>query len=56
MSLISLAVKLTVLSLKEIEGALASIAQWIECGTATQRVTGLIPSQCTCLCCQPGPL
>ena len=35
--------------------ALAGVAQWIECPPANQRVTGLIPSQGTCLGCQTGP-
>ena len=34
--------------------ALAGVAQWIEYWTANQRVTGLIPSQGTCLGCGPG--
>ena len=35
--------------------ALAGEAQWIECGAVNQRVTGSIPSQGTCLGCDPGP-
>ena len=35
--------------------ALASVAQWIERWPANQKVTGLIPSQGTCLGCRPGP-
>ena len=35
--------------------AVAGIAQGIECGPENQRVTGLIPSQGTCLGCGPGP-
>ena len=35
--------------------ALASVAQWIECGLANQRVAASIPSQGTCLGCGPGP-
>ena len=35
--------------------ALAGVAQWIEHGPEKQRVTGLIPSQETCLGCRPGP-
>ena len=35
--------------------ALAGVAQWIEHGTANQRVAGSIPSQGTCLGCRPGP-
>ena len=34
--------------------ALAGVAQWIECQPAKQGVTGLIPSQGTCLGCGPG--
>ena len=34
--------------------ALAGVAQWIEYQLANQRVTGLIPSQGTCLNCRPG--
>ena len=30
-------------------------AQWIERGPVNQGVTGLIPSQGTCLGCRPGP-
>ena len=36
--------------------ALAGVAQWIECWPANERVTGLIPSQGTCLGCRPGSL
>ena len=35
--------------------ALAGVAQWIERGPANQRVAGSIPSQGTCLGCEPGP-
>ena len=35
--------------------ALVGVAQWIECGSANQRVAGSIPSQDTCLGCGPGP-
>ena len=35
--------------------ALAGVTQWIERGPANQRVTGLIPSQGTCLGCRPDP-
>ena len=38
-----------------VESALAGVAQWIEHGPKNQRVTGLIPSQGTCLGCRPGP-
>ena len=34
---------------------LAGVAQWIECWLVNQRVSGLIPSQDTCLGCGPGP-
>ena len=30
-------------------GAMAGVAQWIECRPANQMVTGSIPSQGTCL-------
>ena len=39
---------------KKIYGALAGVAQWIECQLANQRVAGSIPSQGTCLGCGPG--
>ena len=35
--------------------ALADVAQWTECRTANQRVASSIPSQGTCLGCEPGP-
>ena len=35
--------------------ALAGVAQWIERRPTNQRVTGLVPSQGTCLGCGPGP-
>ena len=35
--------------------SLTGVAQWIERGTVKQRVTGLTPSQGTCLGCGPGP-
>ena len=35
--------------------ALAGVAQWSECGPANHKVAGSIPSQGTCLGCQPGP-
>ena len=40
---------------KSKESALAGVAQWIERRPANQRVTGLIPSQGTCLGCRPVP-
>ena len=39
---------------KELGGALDGVAQWIECQTANQGVTGSIPSQGTSLGCGPG--
>ena len=36
--------------------SLARVAQWFDLWPANQRVTGLIPSQGTCLGCGPGPL
>ena len=35
--------------------ALAGVVQWMECWPVNQKVTGLIPSQGTCLGCRPGP-
>ena len=35
--------------------ALVGVTQWIECWPVNQRVTGLVPSQGTCLGCRPGP-
>ena len=40
---------------KKVKIALAGVARWIECWPVNQRVTGLIPSQGTCLGCGPGP-
>ena len=40
---------------KSMRLALAGVAQWIECWPVNQRVTGLIPSQGTCLGCWPRP-
>ena len=34
--------------------ALAGVAQWIEHWPVNQRITGSIPSQGTCLGCEPG--
>ena len=34
--------------------ALAGVAQWVECQPVNQKVTGLIPSQSSCLGCGPG--
>ena len=39
---------------KNINIALAGVAQWIECQTVNQRVTSSSPSQGTCLGCGPG--
>ena len=36
-------------------GALAGVAQWIECQPVNQKVTGLIPGQGTCLVVGPVP-
>ena len=35
--------------------ALAVVAQWVERQHANQKVSSSIPSQGTCLGCQPGP-
>ena len=40
---------------KTMSQGLAGVAQWIECQLLNQRVTGLIPSQGTCLGCRLGP-
>ena len=40
---------------KALQAALVGVAQWIECQTANQRVTGSIPSQGTYLCCRLVP-
>ena len=45
---------LTDLQYESIFLALAGIAQLIECRPANQRVAGSIPSQGTCLGCEPG--
>ena len=37
-------------------GALAGVAQWIECWPVNQKVSVSIPSQGTCLDCRPHPL
>ena len=41
--------------IKDVNAALAGVAQWIECQPANQRVAGWIPHQGTCLGCTPGP-
>ena len=41
--------------LRKMEGALAGVAQWVECQPVNREVTGLIPSQGTCLGCGSGP-
>ena len=38
----------------KIFAVLAGVAQWTECWSANQRVTGSVPSQETCLGCRPG--
>ena len=40
--------------LRKLSEALARVAQWIEHQTVKQGVTSLIPSQGTCLGCEPG--
>ena len=40
---------------KNTDEPLAGVVQWNEHWTVNQRVTGLIPSQGTCLGCRPGP-
>ena len=40
---------------KDINFALAGVAQWTERWPVNQRVTGLIPGQGTCLGCGPDP-
>ena len=40
---------------RDLNPALAGVAQWIECRPADRGVAGLIPSQGTCLGCGPGP-
>ena len=40
---------------RKMDGALAGVAQWIECQPVNQKVAGSIPSQGTCLGCRPGP-
>ena len=35
--------------------ALVDVAQWIECQSANPKVTGSIPTQGTCLGCEPDP-
>ena len=44
-----------VIMVKYKDGALAGVAQWVECWRANQRVTGSIPSQGTRLGGGPGP-
>ena len=51
---IVLEVLATAITEKE-EIALAGVAQWIERQPTNQRVTGLIPSQGTCVGCGSGP-
>ena len=40
---------------KQMKKALAGVAQWIQCWSAKQGVTGSIPSHGTRLGCRPGP-
>ena len=40
---------------RKTKGALAAVAQWIECWPANQRVEGSIPSWGTCLGFRLGP-
>ena len=40
---------------KNLNIALADVAQWTECQPVNQRVTGLIPSEGTSLGCWQGP-
>ena len=41
--------------MKKLNMAMAGVVQWIKHRPANQKVTGLIPSQDTCLGCGPGP-
>ena len=41
--------------IKSRAGALAGVAQWIECRLENQGAACLIPRQGTCLGCGPGP-
>ena len=41
--------------IKNVNGVLAGVVQWIECQPANQRVAGSIPSQGSCLGCGPCP-
>ena len=41
--------------LEQAPTALTGLAQWIKCQPVNQSVSGLIPSQGTCLGCGPGP-
>ena len=54
LSLLSLS-SISIWSIKKSFGALAGVAQWIECQPVNQSITGSIPSQSTCLGCGPGP-
>ena len=63
LTLLSLSVKMRIIMVNYIDYgrkismtiALVGVAQWIECRPANQRVAGSIPSQGTCLGCEPGP-
>ena len=46
---------MTVTTYENTSLALAGVAQWTECWPANQTVTGLIPSQVTCLGFGPSP-
>ena len=40
--------------IEKLNVALADVAQWVERRPANQSVTGSIPSQGTCMGCEPG--
>ena len=40
---------------EKLDCTLAGVAQWVECQPVNQKVTGLIPSQGTCLGHRPDP-
>ena len=54
-SILAASLCLYTVHIRDRKGALAGVAQWIECWPENQRVTGSIPSQGTCLGCGPGP-
>ena len=41
--------------IKIVNTAMTGVAQWVGDHSTKQKVTGLIPSQGTCLGCEPGP-